>query len=262
MPSLFAQLPEVRLHHELHGDASRPVIVLSNSLGTDMKMWEPQIKRLTARYRVVCYDTRGHGRSSVPSGPYTLAQLGNDIISLVDHLQIDRFSFCGLSMGGLTGMCLALDHADRIDKLVLANTAAYIGPPDNWTSRVQIVRQDGLSAIADKVLSVWLTPGFAKARPELADALHRMLVDTPAEGYAASCLAIREVDLRDRIGHIKAPTLVISGSADPATPPSDGRFLVEAIAGAEFVELDAAHLSNLEQEEKFSAAVMDFLSKS
>lgn len=262
MSSLFAQLPDVRLHYDLQGETSRPVLVLSNSLGTNLRMWEPQIRQLAIRYRIVRYDTRGHGRSSVAPGPYTIAQLGNDVILLMDHLQVDRFSFCGLSMGGLTGMWLALEHADRIDKLVLANTAAYIGPPDNWTSRVQIVRQGGIEAIADKVLSVWLTPGFAKARLELADSLRKMLVATPAEGYAASCQAIRDADLRARIGRIKAPTLVISGRADPATPPSDGRFLAEAITGAEFVELDAAHLSNLEQEEKFSATVMDFLSRS
>ena len=259
MPSYFKQLTGDRLHYSLKGDPSRPTLVLSNSLGTDLRMWEPQMDLLAAKYQVVSYDTRGHGQSSVPPGPYSLEQLGSDVISLMDDLEIERFSFCGLSMGGLTGMWLALAHGDRMDKLILSNTSAYIGPPENWDTRVQTVLQDGMESIADKVLAIWLTTQCINAEPALASRMRKMLVATPAKGYAANCLAIRDSDLRLKVGEIKVPTLVISGTADMATPPADGRFLAEKIDDSRYVQLEAAHLSNLERPKDFNNAVMEFL---
>jgi len=255
----FADLPGVRLHYQLDGDASLPVLVLSNSLGTNLEMWQPQMAALTRQFRVLRYDTRGHGQSAVTEGPYRIAQLGGDVIALLDHLGLQRVHFCGLSMGGITGMWLALNHAERLNKLILCNTAAYIGPPENWTNRAATVQRDGVGSIAAAVVDKWLTPDFAAAQPALVRHLRAMLAATDANGYAANCLAVRDSDLRGEIARIATPTLVIAGSGDIPTPPADGHYLAEAIPGARYVELYAAHLSNLQQVDGFSEAVLTFL---
>lgn len=255
----FADLPGVRLHYQLDGDASLPVLVLSNSLGTNLEMWQPQMAALTRQFRVLRYDTRGHGQSAVTEGPYRIAQLGGDVIALLDHLGLQRVHFCGLSMGGITGMWLALNHAARLNKLILCNTAAYIGPPENWTNRAAAVQRDGVGSIAAAVVDKWLTPDFAAAQPALVQHLRAMLSATDANGYAANCLAVRDSDLRGEIARIATPTLVIAGSGDIPTPPADGRYLAETIPGARYVELYAAHLSNLQQVDGFSEAVLTFL---
>ncbi|RDK10395.1 3-oxoadipate enol-lactonase [Cupriavidus lacunae] len=257
----YADLPDVRLHYRLDGAEHLPVLVLSNSLGTNFGMWEPQVAAFSQHFRVLRYDTRGHGESSVPSGPYSIAQLGGDVIALLDHLGIEQASFCGLSMGGITGMWLALNHAPRMNKLVLCNTAAYIGPPENWTNRAAAVERDGVASIAAAVVDKWITPPYAAAHPELVASLRAMLGATPSAGYAANCLAVRDADLRQDIGRITAPTLVIAGSGDLPTPPRDGVYLAQTIPGAHFVELEAAHISNLEQAEAFSKVVLDFLTR-
>ncbi|GJG97912.1 3-oxoadipate enol-lactonase [Cupriavidus pauculus] len=255
----FADLNDVRIHYQLDGDASLPVLVLSNSLGTNFEMWQPQMAAFTRRFRVLRYDTRGHGQSSVTEGPYSIAQLGGDVIALLDHLGLQRVHFCGLSMGGITGMWLALHHAARIEKLILCNTAAYIGPPENWTNRAAAVERDGVASIAAAVVDKWLTPEFSAEQPELVARLRAMLGATDARGYAANCLAVRDSDLRGDIARIQMPTLVIAGTGDIPTPPADGRYLADTIPGARFVELYAAHLSNLQQVDGFSQAVVDFL---
>lgn len=255
----FAELADVRLHYQLDGDESLPVLVLSNSLGTSFAMWDPQIPALTEHFRVLRYDTRGHGQSSVTEGPYTIPQLGGDVIALLDHLGLQRVHFCGLSMGGITGMWLALHHADRLERLVLCNTAAYIGPPENWTNRAAAVERDGVGSIAAAVVDKWLTPDFAAQQPALVQQLRAMLSATDARGYAANCRAVRDSDLREAIRGIVTPTLVIAGSGDMPTPPADGRYLAETIAGARYAELYAAHLSNLQQPDAFSQAVVEFL---
>lgn len=255
----FADLPGVRLHYTLDGDAARPVLVLSNSLGTCLDMWGPQVAAFARHFRVLRYDTRGHGRSEVTPGPYTLPQLGADVIALLDHLGIERAHFCGLSMGGLTGMWLATAFAARIDRLVLCNTAAFIGPPENWTRRAEAVERDGLASIAEAVVEKWLTPPHAARHPEQVAQLRAMLCATPDAGYAANCRAIRDADFRADVARIAAPTLVIAGTGDMPTPPRDGQYLAQAIPGARYVELAAAHLSNLEQIEPFTEAVLSFL---
>lgn len=255
----FAEIPGVRLHYRLDGDATLPVLVLANSLGTNLDMWNPQIKAFAKHFRVLRYDTRGHGQSSVTPGPYTIAQLGEDVIALLDALKLDRAHFCGLSMGGITGMWLALNHASRFDKVVLCNTAAYIGPPENWTSRAAAVERDGVDSIATAVVDKWLTPGYAAGRPALVQSLQAMLSATNAAGYAANCRAVRDSDLRNAVAGIPHPTLVIAGSSDIPTPPRDAQYLAQTIPGARYVELEAAHLSNLEQEEPFTDAVLNFL---
>ncbi|WP_227460985.1 3-oxoadipate enol-lactonase [Cupriavidus pauculus] len=255
----FAELSDVTLHYRLDGDESLPVLMLSNSLGTSFEMWQPQIAALTQHYRVLRYDTRGHGQSSVTEGPYSIAQLGGDVIALLDYLKLSRVHFCGLSMGGITGMWLGLHHADRLNKLILCNTAAYIGPPENWTNRAAAVQRDGVASIAAAVVDKWLTPDFAAQQPELVQHLRAMLGATDARGYAANCLAVRDSDLREQIQRIVTPTLVIAGSGDIPTPPADGRYLADTIPGAQYVELYAAHLSNLQQVDGFTQAVLKFL---
>jgi 3-oxoadipate enol-lactonase len=255
----FADLSGVRLHYQLDGDASLPVLVLSNSLGTNFQMWQPQVAAFSKHFRVLRYDTRGHGASSVTDGPYTIAQLGGDVVVLLDHLGIERAHFCGLSMGGITGMWLGVNQPARLGKLVLCNTAAYIGPPENWTNRAAAVERDGVGSIAAAVVDKWLTPGFAAGHPELVTELRDMLSATDARGYAANCFAVRDADLRAAVHGITVPTLVIAGTGDLPTPPADGRYLAETIPGASIVELDAAHISNQEQVEGFTRAVLDFL---
>jgi len=257
----YADLANVRLHYRLDGTEHLPVLVLSNSLGTSFSMWEPQVAAFSQHFRVLRYDTRGHGESSVPAGPYSIAQLGGDVIALLDHLGIGEASFCGLSMGGITGMWLALNHGPRLQKLVLCNTAAYIGPPENWTNRAAAVEREGVASIAAAVVDKCLTPPYAAAHPGLVASLRAMLGASPAAGYAANCLAVRDADLRAEIEKITTPTLVIAGSGDLPTPPRDGVFLAQTIPGAHYVELEAAHISNLEQAEAFSKVVLDFLTR-
>jgi 3-oxoadipate enol-lactonase len=256
----FADLPgDVRLHYRFDGEADAPPLVLSNSLGTDLAMWEPQMPALSARFRVLRYDTRGHGQSSVPPGPYSIAQLGRDVVALLDRLGLDRVDFAGVSMGGMTGMWLGVNLPERIAKLTLANTAARIAPPDLWNGRIDKVTAGGIPAISDAVLSRWFTPEFHAREPATIVAMRTMLERTPAAGYVACCAAVRDMDQRSAVADIAAPTLVIAGTHDAATPPADGRFLADNIPGAHYVEIAAAHLSNIEAAPAFTAALVDFL---
>jgi len=257
----YVVLNDIQLHYALDGDAHKPVLILSNSLGTTLDMWLPQLESFSRHYRVLRYDTRGHGNSTVTPGPYSTAQLAGDVIALMDHLQIAQAHFCGLSMGGQTGMWLALHHPKRLRKLVLSNTAAYIGPPDNWNARVEAVQKNGIAPLADAIVSRWLTPEFARQHPRNVEHLLAMLKATPPVGYAAGCIAVRDADLREQVRAIAAPTLIISGSADLPTPPPDGRYLQQQIAGARYVELAAAHLSNQECVDEFNDAVLEFLAR-
>jgi 3-oxoadipate enol-lactonase len=249
----------VAIHYSLEGPAGAPVLLMSNSLGTSLEMWDPQARALNDEFRVLRYDTRGHGRSSVPPGPYSIAQLGEDMRLLLDHLDIGRAHVCGLSMGGITAMWLAIHHPERIARLVLSNTAAWIGPASNWTDRAAAVERDGVGPIAAAVVARWLTPAYAAAHPEQVASLQAMLAAMPAAGYAANCLAVRDSDLRADVASIRAPTLVISGSGDVPTPPADGRFLAAQIPSARYVELEAAHLSNQELPDQFSMLLREFL---
>jgi 3-oxoadipate enol-lactonase len=255
----FADFGDYRTHYEI--DVSdRPVLVLSNSLGTNISMWEPQMPHLAQRFRILRYDTRGHGQSSVTPGDYTVEQLGRDVLQLLDSLNLDRVHFCGLSMGGAIGMWLGIHAPDRLRRLVLCNTAARIGTPDMWNARIATVRRDGMKPVAAAVIERWFTPGFRTSHPQQVANTQRMLETTPPEGYASCCAAIRDVDQRDGIARIKAPTLVIFGEKDPVTPLADVEFLKNTIPGAVSVGLPAAHLSNVEQSDVFTKAVTEFLS--
>ena len=248
-----------RLRCRFEGPSGAPVLVLSNSLGADLAMWDPQMPALARAFRVLRYDSRGSGGSSVSPGPYSIERLGRDVIGLLDASGIDRAHFCGLSMGGMTGMWLGIHAPQRLDKLVLANTAARIGPPEKWNARIERVREGGMAAIADAVVAGWFTPAFHGAQPNTVAAMHAMLKRSPVDGYIACCAAVRDADQREPIAGIGAATLVISGTHDGATPPSDGRFLVQQIAGARYVELPAAHIANVEASAPFTDALMSFL---
>jgi 3-oxoadipate enol-lactonase len=243
----------------IDGSPGAPALVLSNSLGTDLAMWEAQLPALAARFRVLRYDTRGHGASTVTPGLYSIDQLGRDVLMLLDALKIPRAHFCGLSLGGMTGMWLAVHAPDRIERLVLASTTARIGTPEAYNQRIESVRKSGMTAVADAVIERWFTAGFRARAPEAIAPFRAMLIATPPEGYAACCAAVRDMDQRDAIGRISHPTLVIAGTHDVATPPADGRAIAERIRGARYVELDAAHISNVEAAQRFTAEVLGFL---
>ena len=256
----FLQLEEVRLHYELSGDAESPVLLFSNSLGTNLSMWDGQGAALEKQFRILRYDKRGHGKSSVPPSPYKIEQLGRDVLGLLDGLQVDRAHFCGLSIGGLTGMWLALNAPQRLRKLVLCNTGARIGSDELWNARIESVRQGGTKAVAAVAVERFFSPEFRARCPQATAEAQRALEATSSEGYMGCCMALREGDLRNRLSGIHVPTLIIAGSKDSATPAALGQFLHQNIKGAQYIELPAAHLSNIEAAEEFTAALSRFLS--
>jgi 3-oxoadipate enol-lactonase len=255
----FVTAGELDMHYTLDGADGAPVLVLASSLGASLAMWDDQVPALQRRCRVLRYDARGHGRTAATPGPYTLAQLAGDVLRLLDALRLARVHFCGLSVGGLVGMWLGARVPERVDRLVLCNTAARIGTVETWNARMDAVRAGGLDAIVEGLLERWFTPGFRERRPERVARARAMVEATPLEGYLGCCAAIRDADQRDDVGRIGAPTLVIAGARDPATPPAQGRALADAIAGSRYVELAAAHLSNIEAAEAFTAELLAFL---
>lgn len=254
----FAELKDGRIHYELAGPAMAPVLALSNSLGTNFSMWDPQIPELSKKWRLLRYDTRGHGQSSATKGPYAMSQLGRDVLDLLAALNVDKFSFCGLSLGGMIGMWLGLHAAERLQKLVLCSTAAKIGSAETWNARIETLRKGGMKSISAATMERWFTVGFREKRPDMVQRVKQIFEGANVEGYVACCGALRDCDLREAIPGIRAATLVISATHDPATPPSDGRSITDRIRGARYVELDAAHLSNIEQSERFTTEVARF----
>lgn len=260
MPTL--QLADGDLNYQLEGPPGAPVVVLSNSLGTDLHMWDAQRVAFTKHFQVLRYDTRGHGRSLVSQGPYSIEQLGGDVLTLLDGLDIQRASFCGLSMGGLIGQWLAIHAPERIERLVLCNTAAKISTAQVWNSRVEVVLAGGVQAmrdLRDASISRWFTADFAEAEPSKVEPIVGMLAQTSPQGYAASCAAVRDADYREELDAIRLPTLIICGSNDSVTTVEHGRLMQGRIAGAELVELHAAHLSNVQATDAFNKHVLAFL---
>ncbi len=249
------------IHYETSGPDGAPWLILSNSLGTNLGMWDAQEARLSERYRVLRYDQRGHGHSSAPAGEYTMDQLGRDVVALMDWVGIEQAHFCGLSMGGMTGMWLGVHAAHRIDRLVLANTSAMMPPKDLWDGRIRTVTEKGMEAVADAVVERWFTPEFQERDPDEVARIRGMILATHPAGYAGCCAAIRDMDQREDIRAITLPTLVISGSKDPATPPGMSEEIVGHVGHARMVSLEAAHLSNIEQPDGFNEALLAFLSE-
>lgn len=260
MPAV--QLADGQLNYLLEGPTDAPVLVLSNSLGTDLHMWDAQIAAFTQHFRVLRYDTRGHGKSLVTKGPYSIEQNARDVVALLDALGIQRAAFCGLSMGGLIGQWLAINVPDRLSKVVLCNTAAKIGSPEIWNPRIETVLRDGAAAMAalrDGSIARWFTEGFAASQPGQVEPIVGMLAETSPEGYAANCAAVRDADFREQVAAIYLPVLIVCGTHDVVTTPVDGQFMAAQIGAAQQVDLHAAHLSNVEAGELFSQPVLDFL---
>ena len=255
----FADIDDVQLYFQAEGSRAKPALVLSNSLGTDLSMWDRQAAALAAHFFVVRYDTRGHGRSSLGTAPVTLDRLGQDVVGLLDHLDLARAHFCGISMGGLTGQWLGIHAAGRIARLALANTAARIGSTEGWLARAALVREQGMGGVADGSAARWFTPGFLAREPAEVDRLVRRLREQPPAGYAACCEALAHADLRLELPRISLPLLVIAGRHDPVTTVADAGWLAAPVAGARVEELDASHLSNVEHHEEFTTCLRRFL---
>lgn len=255
----IAKLPDAELHYEWSGPEHAPVVLFSNSLGTTLRMWDVQIADFAQHFRLLRYDTRGHGQSTAPPGPYTIEQLSNDVLHLLDVLQLKQVYFCGLSMGGTIGQFLGSHWSERFPKIVLCSTAAKIGTPANWNARIATVQQNGMKAVASAVIERWFTAPYRASHPAEIATMQAMLENTNPAGYAANCAAVRDADLTPWLAAIKVPTLIVSGIHDPATTPADGRFLAEQLPDARLVEVPAAHISNIEAQASFNREVLSFL---
>ncbi|MDR3473046.1 MAG: 3-oxoadipate enol-lactonase [Devosia sp.] len=248
-----------RIAYRLDGPPEASILLLSNSLGTDMDMWLPQLASWKQHFRVLRYDQRGHGGSDAPPGAYSIDRLTRDAVELLDALAIEVVDFCGLSLGGMVGQAIAIREAHRVRRLVLANTTSFMGPPAGWAARIAQVASGGMASLADASIERWFTPDFARRSPGAVAQIRDMLLDTSPIGYAGCCAAIRDMDMRPTAPLIAAETLIIAGREDTATPPSHATFLVERIRNARLAELDAAHLSNVECPDPFGDLVIAFL---
>jgi 3-oxoadipate enol-lactonase len=243
----------------VEGPENAPPLMFSNSLGSDLGMWDAQATALGDRFRIIRYDSRGHGRSVARPGEYTIAQLAADALAIMDHLGVAKADWCGLSKGGMVGQWLLTHHPERIGKAILANTAARMPPPELWSGRIRNVAANGMAAILDATIERWFTPAFIEGAPEEITRVRAMIAATPAQGYCGCCAAIRDMDQREAIRDIRSPVLLISGAQDPATTPEMMRLMRERIPGTQWLSLDAAHISNIEQPEAFTRAILEFL---
>lgn len=249
-----------RLYYELEGDGDKPVLILSNSLGTNLHMWDGQMAAFKEHFQVLRYDSRGHGKSEAGPGPYTIEQLGRDVLDLAAKLNIEKFRYCGLSKGGNVGQWLGVNAPEKLEKLVLCNTASWFGPPDLWQARITQVRGNGMGDIVDNVIERWFSQSYIQSKNPEIERIAEMLRTTPAEGYAACCEALRDVDLRDDIKSIQTPTFIIAGEVDPATDVSKAEYIHSQIKGSHLEVIPGvAHLSNVEKPEVFTRHVLDFL---
>lgn len=239
------------IHHVVTGPADAPLLVLGPSLGTSLRMWDPQLPALSERFRVLRYDHLGHGDSPVPDGPYTMDQLADEVLAIVGD---ERFHYAGLSLGGMVGMTIAARVPDRVDRLALLCTSAHLPPAEGWFDRASTVRQLGTPTLIDVMLTRWFTPEFTGT-----DRYAAMLAATPDEGYAGCCAAIATMDLRPVLGKITASTLVVSGSVDPAIPVDHGLRIAESVPGARFETVPAAHLANVERPAEITALLLHHL---
>jgi 3-oxoadipate enol-lactonase len=255
----FVETKDLRMYYELDGPADAPTLVLSNSLGTNLSLWDPQLPVFTQRFRVLRYDSRGHGQTSATQGEYLVELLGRDVLQLLDSLNLQRVNFCGLSVGGMTGMWLGVNAPQRLERLALSNTAPKIGKPDTWNERIRAVREGGTQAVAQQVIERWFTPEFRRNHPEEVAKTRRMIESTSTNGYVGSCAAVRDFDFWEKVSAIRAQTLVLTGTHDSAAPPSDAQKLAKQIPGARYTELPAAHISNVEAASRFTDEVSSFL---
>jgi 3-oxoadipate enol-lactonase len=255
----YATLPDAKIHYDFTGPANAQVVVFSNGLGTTMRMWDAQVEAFSKHFRVLRTDTRGHGQSSATPGPYSIEQLGRDVLHVLDSLQIDRAYFCGLSMGGMIGMWLGKNAPQRFHKIVLCNTAARIGTAESWDTRIETVERGGMKAVSTGGVERWLSANYRAKHPAETQALLAMMESANVAGYTACRAALREADFRNDVAQISVPCLAVAGTHDPTCVPADLQFLAKTIPGASYVELDAAHGSSIEAPEEFNRQVLQFL---
>ncbi|MHA6732091.1 3-oxoadipate enol-lactonase [Devosia sp. A369] len=256
---MFAQINNVVLHYRLQGRAGAPVLALANSLGTDARIWDGVIALLAERYHILSYDKRGHGLSDAPTGDYALDDHVNDLAGLLDHLGLDRLALAGVSVGGLIAQGFALRHPERLSALVLCDTAPKVGDAAMWNARIAAVRAGGMAALVDAVMPRWFTDAYRQNRADDLAGWRNMFLRLPVDGYAGTCASLRDADLRDSIGAIATPTLVVVGDADLSTPPELVRDAAERIPGARFeIITGCGHLPSIEQPEILAASMMRF----
>ena len=249
----------VSLRYEVSGNERGPVLVLANSLGSNLYMWDKVLPAFESKYRVLRFDMRGHGESGVAPEAFTIEQLGSDLLGLLDEVEAERASVCGLSLGGLVALWLGIHAPERVNRLIFANTAVRIGSREMWEQRIATVRTSGMSQLAAATLERWFTPAYRATHPEEMVRIREMITATKPEGYAACCAVLRDTDLRTEVGMVEVASLVITGTHDPATPPVDGRTLHAGIPNSRYVELDASHLSAWECADEFAGAVLQHL---
>ena len=249
------------IHVEVQGRDDAPVLMLSNSLGTTLRMWDDQVQPFTDAFRLVRYDRRGHGQSGCPKGPYTMERLGRDALAVLDALGIEKINWCGLSMGGMVGMWLGANAPKRIERLILSNTACHYADKTFWNERIRTVREKGLAPIIGTNMERWFTKDFRQRAPDTIARMTEMFLSTPREGYLGCCEAIRDMDHRDLLPGITAPTLVIAGRYDPATTVEQAEYIRRRIPGAALHLIDAAHISNVEQPHDYADTVLGFLTQ-
>ncbi len=247
------------ISYDLHGPSGAPALLFINSIGATRELWDRQRAAFAASYRVIQYDARGHGQSSVPQGPYTIALLAQDALAILDAEQIPSAHVCGISLGGLTGLWLSIHAPQRVSSLALANTGARIGSIDSWTARIALVRKSGMTAVADLAIPLWFTDAFRAREPHTVQRFREMIESCPVEGYLGCCEALRDEDLREAVASVQCPVIAIAGSHDRATAPELLDFVHEQLPRSHLVTLDAAHISNVEQATAFTAALSAFL---
>jgi 3-oxoadipate enol-lactonase len=257
-------MPEINadgcnIHVEVEGPEHAPVLMLSNSLGTNLHMWDEQVAPFTRHFRLMRYDRRGHGRSDVPKGPYSMERLGRDVLAILDGLGVAKINWCGLSMGGMVGMWLGANAPNRLDKLILSNTSSYFADKSMWDARIKLIREQGMLAIVDANMERWFTKGFRDRAPQALGRIREMFLATKAEGYIACGEGIRDMDHRPLLPRISVPTLVIAGKHDPATTLEAGEFIARHTPNAKLAVLETAHIANMEQPEKYAGTVLGFL---
>jgi 3-oxoadipate enol-lactonase len=256
----FVERGGVKLFYTVEGKDGAPFLMLSNSLGTTHRMWDAQIAAFAAKFRVVRYDRRGHGQSSSPPGPYSLEDLGNDALAIMDAAGAKKVHWCGLSMGGMTGLWLAANHPDRIDKLVVSSAATFMPPPELWNGRIKTAQDKGMEVLAAPTMQRWFTADFIRSSQDKVAVIRGQFLETTVDGFSGCAAAMRDMDLRESVKTIKAPTLVIVGSDDQGTTPAEAGIIVNRVPDSRGIILKGSHIINVEKPEAFTKDVLEFLS--